>query len=203
MEPVDDSTAATGPAATTPSDGVLVNRVLAGERDAFDSLVRRYQRQAVAVSYGLLGNAHDAQEVSQDAFLKAFRSLTTLQKPEAFGGWLLRIVSNLSLNFRRGRRLRQQMPLDDLFGNAEQNDPQAGGDSTDPLRTLQGKELGRKLQEALEALPEKQRLAILMFTIEQMPQKQVADILECSVEAVKWHVFQGRKKLKETLKNVI
>jgi len=58
-----------------------------------------------------------------------------------------------------------------------------------------------RLQEALNQLPEKQRLAIIMFTMQEMPQKQVAEALECSVEAVKWHVFQGRKKLKELLKD--
>ena len=66
---------------------------------------------------------------------------------------------------------------------------------------MSSKELGARLHEALNQLPEKQRLAIVMFTIEQMPQKQVAEALQCSVEAVKWHVFQGRKKLKEMLKD--
>jgi RNA polymerase sigma-70 factor (ECF subfamily) len=70
----------------------------------------------------------------------------------------------------------------------------------DPVRGLEGKELGVKLKQALAQLPEKQRLAIVMFTIDEMPQKQVAEALGCSVEAVKWHVFQGRKKLKEILK---
>src|SRR5881275_598584 len=104
-----------------PSDGQLVQQVLAGRRKGFDELLTRYQRQAVAVSYRLLGNTQDAMEVTQDAFLKAFTSLQTLQKPEAFGGWLMRIVSNLSLNFRRGRKTRQQLPLDDLLasGGAE------------------------------------------------------------------------------------
>ena len=60
--------------------------------------------------------------------------------------------------------------------------------------------MGKRLAEAMNELPEKQRIAIVMFTIEQMPQKQVAEALDCSVEAVKWHVFQGRKKLKELLK---
>ena len=61
--------------------------------------------------------------------------------------------------------------------------------------------MGRKLQQALQQLPEKQRLAIIMFTIEEMPQKQVAETLQCSVEAVKWHVFQGRKRLREILRD--
>ena len=190
-----------------PSDGELVEQTLAGTRTAFDTLIRRYQRQAVAVSYRLLGNTHDALEVSQDAFLKAYTSLASLQKAEAFGGWLMRIVSNLSLNYRRSRKTRSQLPLDDLLGPSEPTAGDVGGTSdwmaqdADPVHMLSSGEMGRRLQTALQELPEKQRLAIVMFTIEQMPQKQVADTLGCSVEAVKWHVFQGRKKLRELLKD--
>jgi RNA polymerase sigma-70 factor (ECF subfamily) len=189
----------------SPTDGQLVTQANNGDRKAFDQLIVRYQRQAVAVSYRLLGNSQDALEVTQDAFLKAFTSLGTLQKPEAFGGWLMRIVSNLSLNFRRGRKNKQQLPLDDLLGTSEPSTANSSGSdwmaqSGDPLHRLESEEMGRKLQEALNQLPEKQRLAIVMFTIEEMPQKQVAETLDCSVEAVKWHVFQGRKKLKEILK---
>lgn len=190
----------------SPTDGELVVKALRGDRPAFDELVRRYQRQAVAVAYRLLGSTHDSLEVTQDAFLKAYGSLSTLQKPEAFGGWFMRIVSNLSLNFRRSRKTRHQLPLDDLLGPAEQQSDAAGtsdwmAEGGDPVRRLEGQELGQRLSEALKQLPEKQRLAITMFTIEQMPQKQIAETLQCSVEAVKWHVFQGRKKLKELLKN--
>src|SRR6266700_7644443 len=103
----------------SPTDGQLVERANDGDRKAFDELIVRYQRQAVAVSYRLLGKTQDALEVTQDAFLKAFTSLSTLQKPEAFGGWLMRIVSNLSLNYRRSRKLRSQLPLDDLLGTSE------------------------------------------------------------------------------------
>jgi RNA polymerase sigma-70 factor (ECF subfamily) len=195
------------PSSAGPSDGQLVTQSLSGNRKAFDELIRRYQRQAVAVSYRLLGNTNDALEVSQDAFLKAFVSLESLQKPEAFGGWLMRIVSNLSLNYRRSRKTRSAVPLAEVLGPqaGEQTESHGGGSewmasSADPVRGLEGKELGTKLKEALAQLPEKQRLAIVMFTIDEMPQKQVAEALDCSVEAVKWHVFQGRKKLKELLK---
>src|SRR5438270_14054552 len=189
----------------SPTDGQLVERANDGDRKAFDELIVRYQRQAVAVSYRLLGNTQDALEVTQDAFLKAFTSLSTLQKPEAFGGWLMRIVSNLSLNYRRGRKTKTQLPLDDLLGPADAQATDAGGSqwmarSGDPVRGLESQELGVKLQEALNQLPEKQRQAIVMFTIQEMPQKEIAEALNCSVEAVKWHVFQGRKKLKEMLK---
>ncbi|QOV90419.1 RNA polymerase sigma factor [Humisphaera borealis] len=198
--------AAAPPSDGGPPDGMLVERTIAGDRTAFDMLIRRYQRQAVAVSYRLLGNTHDALEVTQDAFLKSYSSLTTLQKADAFGGWLMRIVSNLSLNYRRSRKTRSQLPLDDLLGPNEPSASDVGGGSDwmsqsgDPVHKLQSREMGKRLAAAMQELPEKQRLAIVMFTIEEMPQKQVADALGCSVEAVKWHVFQGRKKLRELLK---
>ena len=186
-----------------PSDGQLVEQALAGHRSAFDELIRRYQRQSVAVSFRLLGRTEDALEVTQDAFLKAFTSLKTLEKPEAFGGWLMRIVSNLSLNYRRSRKAKSQLPLDDLMSGGEGSenpnaDWQARAD--DPAHSLASREMGAELQSALAKLPEKQRLALLMFTIDEMPQKLIAETLQCSVEAVKWHVFQGRKRLREALK---
>ena len=211
MEPqATDPSNEKSPAPADPSDGQLVSKTLAGDRRCFDQLIRRYQRQAVAVSYRLLGNTQDAMEVTQDAFLKSYTSLATLQKPEAFGGWLMRIVSNLSLNYRRSRKTRSQLPLDDLLGTAESSQQAAaatGGGSDwmaqsgDPVHLLESEEMGRKLQQALNQLPEKQRMAIIMFTIEEMPQKQVAEALNCSVEAVKWHVFQGRKRLREILRD--
>ncbi len=189
--------ASTGPTAAAtdpPTDAQLVTRAAAGGRTAFDELIRRYQRQAVAVSYRLLGNTPDALEVTQDAFLRAYRGIGTLQRPEAFGGWLLRIVSNLSLNHRRNRRHRRStLPLDDLLGGDA--DDRLGGDKSsaggDPVRRLQGRELGRRLQEALAKLPDKQRQALVLFTVEELSQKDVAGRLGCSVEAVKWHVFQA------------
>lgn len=178
----------------------------AGDADAFGKLIRRHQRKAVAVSYRLLGNREDALEVTQDAFLKAFRSLDTLERPGAFSGWLMRIVSNLSLNFRRGRALRQTADLDDVGFGVTHNRTADGdkiGTSPDPQRAAEGRELGDRLQAALNELPEKQRAALVLFTLEGLPQKDVAEQLDCSVEAVKWHVFQARKKLKGMLEDLL
>jgi RNA polymerase sigma-70 factor (ECF subfamily) len=144
----------------SPSDGRLVADAIAGNRKAFDELIRRYQRQAVAVSYRLLNNSHDAAEVTQDAFLKAYASLATLQRPEAFGGWLMRIVSNLSLNYRRGRKSRSsQLPLDDVLGPIDSGQTEASGRSEwmaksgNPLHAMESKEMGSRLKAALDQLP--------------------------------------------------
>ena len=190
----------------SPSDGQLVLKCINGDRASFDLLIVRYQRQAVAVSYRLLGNTQDALEITQDSFLKAYSSLKTLQKPEAFGGWLMRIVSNLSLNYRRSRKLRTQLPLDDLLGPTDARQTETSewmARNDDPVYRLESEEMGGRLKEALTQLSEKQRLAIIMFTIDELPQKQVAEALGCSVEAIKWHVFQGRKKLKELMKDYL
>src|SRR5439155_14109977 len=85
------------------ADAECVRRTLSGEVRAFDELIERYQRRIVSVAYRLLGNSHDAADVCQEAFLRAFRSLESLQEPQRFGAWLTRIASNLALNFRRGR----------------------------------------------------------------------------------------------------
>jgi RNA polymerase sigma-70 factor (ECF subfamily) len=190
-----------------PTDGSLVRQTLDGDCAAFDQLVGRYQRQAIAVAYRLLGNAHDAVEVAQDAFLKAFTNLSMLHKAEAFGGWLMRIVSNLSLNFRRSRKIRGMVPLDDPNNHGSAGTMEFAIESAeafhDPLRRIQSLELGQQLRAAMTQLTETQRTAIMFFAIEQMPQREVAEKLGCSVEAVKWHVFQGRKRLKEILKDYL
>jgi RNA polymerase sigma-70 factor, ECF subfamily len=207
--PLEDNAAA-NPDARAPgaelSDAQLIEQTMAGRRQAFDELIRRHQRRALAVSYRLLGNAHDAAEVTQDAFLKAYASLKTLEDPKRFGGWLMRIVSNLSLNKRRARRSTTQLPVDDLLVGGESG---GGGAATstsradDPHHQAAGHELGDRVKQALEQLPEKQRLALVLFTIEQLPQKEVAEAMGCSVEAVKWHVFEGRRKLRQILKDLL
>ncbi|MCG3178888.1 MAG: hypothetical protein BIFFINMI_01218 [Phycisphaerae bacterium] len=187
-------------------DAALVVRTLAGDRTAFDDLVRAHEKQALAVAYRLLNRVADAQEVVQDALLKAYRALDTLENPQVFGSWLLRIVSNLSLNYRRSRARRTGLSLEDSGrqdSHGGQNESLLNVLTSDqqlPEEELMTEELRGRIREALEELPDRQRTALVLFSIEKMPQKQVADVLGCSVEAVKWHVFSARKKLKEKLK---
>lgn len=179
-------------------DAEAVAKVLAGDTAAFDALIEKYQRRAVAVSYRLLGNIDDAMDVTQEAYVKAFKSLSTLLEPERFGAWLMRIVCNLSLNFRRGRHKMLSLSTGDGDDDASMpvEDESLGGGPDSGLRQT---ETERAVTRAMEALPEQQRMALVLFAIEKVPQKEVAEILECSVEMVKWNVFQARKKLKEDL----
>lgn len=182
----------------------LVCRAKAQDTRAFGELVRLYQRRAVSVAYRLVGNSSDAGDVAQDAFVRAYRNLDQLDDPARFGPWLMRVVSNLSLNFRRSRASRPASSLDDsLLDGVDFQKPGRGlrlataGVDEDS----QAEELDSALSRALEQLPDQQRLALILFSVEGVPQKEVAEILECSVELVKWNVFQARKKLKELLAN--
>lgn len=178
-------------------DAAWVHAVLAGDSGAFGNLVETYQRAVVATSYRLLSNNDDAQEVAQEAFLKAYQSLSRLNDPTRFGPWLLRIVSNLSLNARRSRKSSQSVTLDEELGTGDDSAPKTV--NVGPERRTENRELQAAIDNALEQLPEKQRMALLLFTVEGWAQKDIAEVLECSLETVKWNVFQGRKRLKELL----
>lgn len=172
-----------------------------GDADAFERLVKAYERAAIATAYRLLGNSHDAMEVVQEALLRAYRSLDRLKEPSRFGPWFLRIVSNLSLNARRARRSGSTVTLDEQWGTdgitTAEGEPAVA--SVSPAQRAEGHELGEAIEAALHTLPERQRLALVLFTIEGWPQKDIAALLDCSLENVKWYVFQGRKRLRERL----
>ncbi len=200
MEP---SELSTEPDTSATDETLRVRRAQEGDRDAFADLVRLYQRRTVSVAYRLLGNIDDATDVSQDAFVRAYRSLEQLDDPSRFGGWLMRVVTNLSLNYRRSRKLRAAGPIDDVLATSTEVRSPSGvkrvstglEDPSAPLPV----ELSAAISKAMEQLPDKQRLALVLFSVEGMPQKEVAEILECSIELVKWNVFQARKKLKNLL----
>lgn len=184
-----------------PTDAELVRQTRAGRRPAFDELVERYQRRATSVAYRLLGNVHDALEVCQEGFVRAYWHLDTLADDTRFGPWLLRIVTNLSLNARRSRGARLAVEngrLDDgALADTQTCRRLHPGDR--PSARLAAVELADRIRRELADLPEAQRSALVLFSIEELPQKQVAEIMGCSVEAVKWHVFQARKKMKARL----
>lgn len=186
---------------TVPDDAALVEAVRAGRREAFDTLVERYQRRATSIAYRLLGNLHDAMEVCQEAFVRGYRCLDTLKDPCRFGPWQLRIVTNLSLNFRRSRGPR--LSLENCLASGERSRGEQIADTAAsderPTARLAALEVEEQIRAGLSKLPAQQRAALVLFSVEQLPQKEVAEILGCSVEAVKWHVFQARRKMKVRL----
>ena len=155
-------------------DAEAVSGTLAGDLRAFDSLIEAYQRRAVAVAYRLLGNINDAMDVCQDAYVRAFRSLESLEDPRKFGSWLMRIVSNLALNYRRDRRPTLSLATgDDERGIGEDALADSSGGASLNEGSMQANETQDAITAAIEQLPEKQRMALILFAIEGIPQKEV------------------------------
>lgn len=188
-----------------PDDSELVLLTRQGETEAFAELVRRYQARANALAYRLLNNRDDAMEVVQDSFVKAFTKISSLQDSRRFRPWLWRIVGNLALNRRRSRALRKTLSLD---GRSDGCDDAPAADRPDhreptPLANAAGADLQEAIRQAVSELPDAQRVSLVLFSMEHMPQKEIADILQCSVEAVKWNVFAARKTLRQKLEHLL
>lgn len=183
---------------TPVSDGELVNNAQRGDDSAFEELVRRYERAAQGIARQLLNNAHDAAEIVQDAFLRAYRRLNTLQDPERFRAWFLRIVTNLALNHRRDHAQRRRMRSLQPPGVDRELDVQATMEP-DLAHALHEAERLAEVQAAIARLPVNQQIALSLFAIESVPQRDIAAMLGVSVEAVKWYVFQARRTLRRKL----
>lgn len=180
----------------------LVRLAQAGDREAFMALVGRYERQCAAIALRLLDNPHDTSDLLQDCFLRAFERIGSLKDGARFGSWLMRIVTNRGLNFRRARNRRRPLSLDAPAPGRESrgdslSDVISAGASPD--FATHSREFRAAIERALRKLPQRQRAALVLFTIRELPQKQIAEILGCSVEAVKWYVFTARRELRREL----
>ena len=174
----------------------LVEASRKGDRDAFDELVRQYQRRAMQVAVGILGNVDEAAEAVQAGFVKAYVSIEKLREPGRFGAWLLRIITNTAISQRKSLKRRAEAAKD-------ADCPLGDRVVSSPAQTAGAQDLREAIERAMLRLSPKEARAITLFGLEDMPQTQVAEIMGCSVQAVRWHVFKARKKLKVLLKEYL
>jgi RNA polymerase sigma-70 factor, ECF subfamily len=172
----------------------LVEASKAGDRNAFNELVRLHQRRAMQLAVRVLAGADEAADVVQDAFIKAFLGLHKIRDPKRFEQWLLKIVSNLAVERLRKLKRNEVVYKDDCPGDNH---------NETPADIAAGEEFRKVLQNAMAKLPAKQAKTISLFGLQDMSQDEVAQIMDCSVESVRWHVFQARKTLKELLKDYL
>jgi RNA polymerase sigma-70 factor (ECF subfamily) len=173
---------------TTP-DATYVESARRGDTSAFEALVRRYYRAAYAVALALLSNSMDAEDVCQDAFLKALERLDDCREPDKFASWLLRIVRNRAHNFRAYRRVRATESLE-LAGVAGREDSAQDAERAD-LRKL--------LEDALGQLSEIQRQVVLLHDLEGLKHREIAAHLTISEGMSRQHLFNARRALREIL----
>jgi RNA polymerase sigma-70 factor, ECF subfamily len=177
-------------AADRGDDRELVIRVQNGDSEAFDILVRRYLPRARVVARRLMQDPDDADDLVQEAFLRALEKIASFDVARAFEPWFTRLLVNLGLDQRRKQVVRQTEPQDpELF---------AGGSS--PHQDTERAELRSTLRQALDQLPARQRLIISLFEIDGHTTEEVATMLKVSQVTIRWHLHQARRTLREVLK---
>ena len=169
-------------------DAATVARARAGDGDAFRALVERHSRSIFRLAYRMTGNEHDAEDVVQETFLRAYRRLNRFQSRSDFGTWLYRIAVNCCLNWRKRRQRQDQTHQE--WGRQE---AEVAHDDT---------RRAQQIQEALMKLPTKQRAAIVLTTYDGLTHAEAARALGCSETTVSWRLFAARAKIKRLLKHL-
>ena len=182
-------------------DRDLVLRLKNGDERAFDSLISIYLQKSYGVALRLMGNDNDAREMIQETSIKAFNNLYRFDFNSPFGPWFTRILVNTCINQLKKNKLRRFFSLSDPdeHEGVERSIQLQTEDS--PVDELIKKERTKIIENALQKIPEKQRIAIILFDIEGYSQEEVAGILNCPVGSVMSRVYYGRKRLKKLLEH--
>jgi RNA polymerase sigma-70 factor, ECF subfamily len=173
------------------TDAALVARALAGAADGFETLVRRHFRAAYAVALALTREPADADDVCQDAFVRAYERLADCREPEKFAAWLAQIVRNRARNRLAYFRIRRALPM----ASAEARP--AGGAS--PHADAEREELRRALLSALGRLPPTQREVVILHDLEGMKHAEIAGLVGCSEAMSRRHLSDARRVLRTQL----
>lgn len=170
----------------------LIQSVLNGNDRDFELLIKKYQTNVFRTAVGLLHNKEDAEEITQDVFLKVFQSLSTFNGKAAFSTWLYRIAINMSLNYLKKKKRSQFWSGLSEWLQLPSNDKQAEV-------VLNEKSERSIIQNAIDNLPEKQKIAFVLAKYEELSQKKVAEVLNISEGAVEQLLVRAKTNLKKKL----
>lgn len=177
----------------------IIEDILAGDFNAFEDIVRAYEKNVYNIALRMSGSREDALDISQEAFLKAYRSLRSFRGESKFSVWLYRIVSNTALDYlrTRARRAADSLSVEDESG--ESAELAIADESQSPETLLERKLTREALQRGLNSLPEDQRKILLLREIEGFSYEEIGKILSIESGTVKSRIFRARKKLCEFL----
>lgn len=171
------------------------------DRKVFDELVHRYHKQAYNVAYRMTGNHADAEDLTQDTFLKAYRFFGNYKRDMPFDNWLYRIMSNIFIDWLRRRPKAQIRSLDEPVRQEEGETTLDLPDTSDgPEAIALSHELDAKMQSALNTLPEDFRFTVILSDIEGLSYEEISEVMGCSIGTVRSRLHRGRKLLREKLR---
>jgi len=173
----------------------LIHRAQMGDVIAFEELISGYEKKVYNTAYRYFENMEDARDITQEIFLKIFTSLKHFKQGSSFSTWLYRIAVNTCIDFSR-RKKEDTLPIPD---DMDANGTGLGEYSKQPEDVVESKELRKALNEAIRALPEDQRICVVLRDIQGFSYMEIGQILNCSAGTVKSRISRSRRALKEIL----
>ncbi len=170
----------------------------------FEKLMERTQRQAYNMAYRMTGNHEDAEDLTQEAYLRAYRSFRTYNRQLPFESWFFRILSNLFIDLLRRRPRQKPLSLDQPVDSDTGDDNlllQIPDEGSDPERNLMDQVMDERLQAALTALPEAFRLAVVLCDVEGKSYEEIAEIMHSSIGTVRSRIHRGRLQLRRAMES--
>jgi RNA polymerase sigma-70 factor (ECF subfamily) len=189
------------PDETAQQDVLLMLRVAQGDVRAFEQLIEAHQTRVIGAVAKMLGDQTDAEDIAQQVFIRVWKSAPRYQPTAKFTTWLFKITRNLVFNELRRRQRHPAQPLEQE--ETEHHFQAADTQSMSPDASMLDAELQQAVQDAIDSLPEAQRMAIVLRRYEAMPYEEIGEILNLSVPAVKSVLFRARTELKEKLRKYL
>lgn len=183
-----------------PDDQELVAKAQLGDMRAFDELVERYHGKIYGLTYNMTSNREDAEDLTQDVFVKAYEALPRFRGKSSFYTWLYRIAVNKTINYRKKRNRKRALSLDQF--DQEIKTDEIYHDLTtkgSPLRNMSLSELQIKLNEALQNLSEKHRTVVVMHDMQGIPHEDIAKVVGASVGTIRSRLFYARRQMQSEL----
>lgn len=177
---------------TSEEEYLLIDRILAGERNLYATLVDKYKSYAYTLAIKVLENRPDAEEAAQDAFIKAFHYLKGFNRQAKFSTWLYRIVFNTAISYKRKRKPAFQSIENSIIEYSERADHKTEQDDKQVF-----------LAKAMDKLNEADRLAIQLFYIKEFSMEEVADMMGQNINTIKVRIHRARLRLADELKGIL
>jgi RNA polymerase sigma-70 factor, ECF subfamily len=176
------------------SDEQLVEAFQQGDRSAFDTLIERWDRKIQGAIYRVMGSDEEARDLCQEAFLRAFRGLSTFKREARFSSWLYQIALNVCRDRLRRRKLRNHLSLEEL-----ETDPSVTVTGPNAFELVERGDLARLVARAMDSLPPEQREVVILKEYQGLTFPEIADVLDVPVSTVKTRLYRGLDLLRHRL----
>lgn len=181
-------------------EAVLIENVKCGQRSSFDALVNLYQQRGLGIAYNMVGNAEDARDVLQEAFVKMYVHIKRFEGRSKFSTWFYRIVVNSALDFLRRRKRAARVFVDIADGHDEGKSPLEVADVRfEPRRMSEAKEFAHTVDECIAKLSKMQKSCFILKHQNKLTISEIAEMLKCNPSTVKVHLFRAVENLRQHL----